>query len=207
MIRRPPRSTRTDTLFPYTTLFRSRERERKRERGLYRFACNKLSLVPFCHLTGPVFNPLPQAPPNLARKYVAQVRRGEGHLDAHQEALPVARDPRFLTQNHCRFSTLGRGKRTSQSSLPPSPPPSLPSSVLIHIPALSPITLASFLPLSFALCRSPSLSLSLSFSLPLSVSVSLSLALCLSHSLSFSLSLSLSLSVSRHLSVWRYRRR
>src|SRR3546814_1240883 len=26
MIRRPPRSTRTDTLFPYTTLFRSHER-------------------------------------------------------------------------------------------------------------------------------------------------------------------------------------
>src|SRR3546814_12459030 len=26
MIRRPPRSTRTDTLFPYTTLFRSCER-------------------------------------------------------------------------------------------------------------------------------------------------------------------------------------
>src|SRR3546814_10004864 len=26
MIRRPPRSTRTDTLFPYTTLFRSRWR-------------------------------------------------------------------------------------------------------------------------------------------------------------------------------------
>src|SRR3546814_17244720 len=28
MIRRPPRSTRTDTLFPYTTLFRSLVRER-----------------------------------------------------------------------------------------------------------------------------------------------------------------------------------
>src|SRR3546814_5930630 len=27
MIRRPPRSTRTDTLFPYTTLFRSRWRD------------------------------------------------------------------------------------------------------------------------------------------------------------------------------------
>src|SRR3546814_14462228 len=27
MIRRPPRSTRTDTLFPYTTLFRSTEEE------------------------------------------------------------------------------------------------------------------------------------------------------------------------------------
>src|SRR3546814_5141740 len=28
MIRRPPRSTRTDTLFPYTTLFRSRIADR-----------------------------------------------------------------------------------------------------------------------------------------------------------------------------------
>src|SRR3546814_16979484 len=28
MIRRPPRSTRTDTLFPYTTLFRSRRADR-----------------------------------------------------------------------------------------------------------------------------------------------------------------------------------
>src|SRR3546814_1630669 len=30
MIRRPPRSTRTDTLFPYTTLFRSRRIRRAR---------------------------------------------------------------------------------------------------------------------------------------------------------------------------------
>src|SRR3546814_7852412 len=30
MIRRPPRSTRTDTLFPYTTLFRSEETQKKR---------------------------------------------------------------------------------------------------------------------------------------------------------------------------------
>src|SRR3546814_1094702 len=30
MIRRPPRSTRTDTLFPYTTLFRSDPRPRVR---------------------------------------------------------------------------------------------------------------------------------------------------------------------------------
>src|SRR3546814_5228698 len=29
MIRRPPRSTRTDTLFPYTTLFRSRQAKRR----------------------------------------------------------------------------------------------------------------------------------------------------------------------------------
>src|SRR3546814_2070923 len=30
MVRRPPRSTRTDTLFPYTTLFRSRGRHARR---------------------------------------------------------------------------------------------------------------------------------------------------------------------------------
>src|SRR3546814_6756367 len=32
MIRRPPRSTRTDTLFPYTTLFRSADVPRQRVR-------------------------------------------------------------------------------------------------------------------------------------------------------------------------------
>src|SRR3546814_1752796 len=44
MIRRPPRSTRTDTLFPYTTLFRSFVRSRsflggdvRRRRSLFEF--------------------------------------------------------------------------------------------------------------------------------------------------------------------------
>src|SRR3546814_3703802 len=36
MIRRPPRSTRTDTLFPYTTLFRSQQRQRSRRQGRHR---------------------------------------------------------------------------------------------------------------------------------------------------------------------------
>src|SRR3546814_7837831 len=34
MIRRPPRSTRTDTLFPYTTLFRSGWVQKKKSGGL-----------------------------------------------------------------------------------------------------------------------------------------------------------------------------
>src|SRR3546814_3293808 len=34
MIRRPPRSTRTDTLFPYTTLFRSRRSRPVRKSGM-----------------------------------------------------------------------------------------------------------------------------------------------------------------------------
>src|SRR3546814_18216348 len=36
MIRRPPRSTRTDTLLPYTTLFRSNTLNRLAEHGLLR---------------------------------------------------------------------------------------------------------------------------------------------------------------------------
>src|SRR3546814_4640776 len=36
MIRRPPRSTRTDTLFPYTTLFRSEVRVRRHPQALGR---------------------------------------------------------------------------------------------------------------------------------------------------------------------------
>src|SRR3546814_10433395 len=45
MIRRPPRSTRTDTLFPYTTLFRSPDRHRCLDRWATRHArCRALFL-------------------------------------------------------------------------------------------------------------------------------------------------------------------
>src|SRR3546814_17268759 len=42
MIRRPPRSTRTDTLFPYTTLFRSAERHRVDQRPGDRLLADQL---------------------------------------------------------------------------------------------------------------------------------------------------------------------
>src|SRR3546814_9959059 len=41
MIRRPPRSTRTDTLFPYTTLFRSHARFATRKRGATIFGSDR----------------------------------------------------------------------------------------------------------------------------------------------------------------------
>src|SRR3546814_2414893 len=54
MIRRPPRSTRTDTLFPYTTLFRSPQRQhdaephdiqRLRSRGIREEAARQIEHV------------------------------------------------------------------------------------------------------------------------------------------------------------------
>src|SRR3546814_15613018 len=45
MIRRPPRSTRTDTLFPYTTLFRSDGDADFRD---WRCELIKLSLISYC---------------------------------------------------------------------------------------------------------------------------------------------------------------
>src|SRR3546814_20842208 len=58
MIRRPPRSTRTDTLFPYTTLFRSRLRigdlaNRQDERAVGREAdAGSLAFAEFRQVAG-----------------------------------------------------------------------------------------------------------------------------------------------------------
>src|SRR3546814_9653541 len=48
MIRRPPRSTRTDTLFPYTTLFRS-HRLRPRARDAHRLPDRRFPAELFRH--------------------------------------------------------------------------------------------------------------------------------------------------------------
>src|SRR3546814_4070920 len=45
MIRRPPRTTRTDTLFPYTTLFRSQQRGQPRIEAVVDVALNGLHHV------------------------------------------------------------------------------------------------------------------------------------------------------------------
>src|SRR3546814_5326438 len=53
MIRRPPRSTRTDTLFPYTTLFRSEEKQRE-DRAIEFY--NLLSSFDYMASTPTLFN-------------------------------------------------------------------------------------------------------------------------------------------------------
>src|SRR3546814_5154105 len=52
MIRRPPRSTRTDTLFPYTTLFRSKERGKVLGLVLPQIIISALLVPLFMRLTG-----------------------------------------------------------------------------------------------------------------------------------------------------------
>src|SRR3546814_21096870 len=47
MLRRPPRSTRTDTLFPYTTLFRSVRRRRRDRPYLGLLPAYRLGPAPF----------------------------------------------------------------------------------------------------------------------------------------------------------------
>src|SRR3546814_4459515 len=73
MIRRTPRSTRTDTLFPYTTLFRSPSRRQPRpERScLFRGAREG---VPLCQLARPLL----------------RARRSEEHTSELQSLMRIS---------------------------------------------------------------------------------------------------------------------
>src|SRR3546814_2632795 len=66
MIRRPPRSTRTDTLFPYTTLFRSAADGAARAAG--RLRCRRL-------------------PPRLRRRLLRPHPRSEEHTSELQSLM------------------------------------------------------------------------------------------------------------------------
>src|SRR3546814_11112629 len=66
MIRRPPRSTRTDTLFPYTTLFRSAARQRSRFRRVVPLQVHECRARRGRRLLRPR-TPLAHRPPTLRR--------------------------------------------------------------------------------------------------------------------------------------------
>src|SRR3546814_13688176 len=79
MIRRPPRSTRTDTLFPYTTLFRSE---------------------PFCRFRVAVSDPLIDAVPAIAGERVQRLPRCQ--IDADAAAVARALQPIDRTRSEER---------------------------------------------------------------------------------------------------------
>src|SRR3546814_2095762 len=90
MIRRPPRSTRTDTLFPYTTLFRSRQPNAVLEGG----RDHDLSLGVRRRLGGV----LDEIEENLNELTAAAVNRRQrrvvmlGKADMSREAVPCQSD-------------------------------------------------------------------------------------------------------------------
>src|SRR3546814_17697358 len=111
MIRRPPRSTRTDTLFPYTTLFRSVER-----------GVGDVVLAP--HDVGDAQvdvvddrGDVVERPPVLADQHgVGQIRRVEMARSAHQ-VVPLDR-ARLPAE-----APVGAASLRLPACLPPPPDP------------------------------------------------------------------------------------
>src|SRR3546814_20378761 len=90
MIRRPPRSTRTDTLFPYTTL--SRSRDRHRHSGDDRDPGRRLHLL-YAVAVGPA------AAVRLHRQ-VRHHRRAVRPRDHHADELAAYRDHHLFGPRH-----------------------------------------------------------------------------------------------------------
>src|SRR3546814_15524503 len=84
MIRRPPRSTRTDTLFPYTTLFRS-----ARLKSHFLRNCD-ISAIPF-RVSGEGL-----APKGIDTRKMAGLIRDDQDRTAGRPTLPPARCTRSL---------------------------------------------------------------------------------------------------------------
>src|SRR3546814_7867075 len=78
MIRRPPRSTRTDTLFPYTTLFRSREAAQRRH-------CQRRQQQAQCPVAAVVFEELDRIGAEMALP-----DRSEEHTSELQSLMRIS---------------------------------------------------------------------------------------------------------------------
>src|SRR3546814_1432384 len=123
MIRRPPRSTRTDTLFPYTTLFRSarRDPERGGPRGGGDACSEPRRAIARCHLQQP------------ARTRVRD--RSEEHTSELQSLMRISYAVFCLKKKKTKHA-INRA-RTNQSKTylpPPSHRTNLPSLHTHHNP-------------------------------------------------------------------------
>src|SRR3546814_10891016 len=84
MIRRPPRSTRTDTLFPYTTLFRSDLRDRHDDRRVL----HRDRVLERRHVGEVVQEGVPVRIGQLQRR--AQQHRSEEHTSELQSLMRIS---------------------------------------------------------------------------------------------------------------------
>src|SRR3546814_4759645 len=85
MIRRPPRSTRTDTLFPYTTLFRSRTTSARAPRGP---SSTRRSLIVRAFTPGPPFHRRGMRRPRARPPHPAA--RSEEHTSELQSLMRIS---------------------------------------------------------------------------------------------------------------------
>src|SRR3546814_5354623 len=88
MIRRPPRSTRTDTLFPYTTLFRSKTAPAAT--GLHRRAGAAMRLLHQRHDHDRQGVPRRQPAPQPRRHQGSAQRRSEEHTSELQSLMRIS---------------------------------------------------------------------------------------------------------------------
>src|SRR3546814_6592395 len=103
MLRRPPRSTRTDSLFPYTTLFRS-----ARGRGRARPA--RVPGHKGRNASGPTRLTL-RAPPRSAQ------RRSEEHTSELQSLMRISYDVLCLKKKKTRQKVLFANNKTTRLKL------------------------------------------------------------------------------------------
>src|SRR3546814_15473789 len=102
MIRRPPRSTRTDTLFPYTTLFRSPSLSNGR--GKSRSIARRIAVITHREIAEPRHFGL-ELERHLAGGAVALL--GDDQLGEAEHAFHVGRPARVILE-HLGLVALGR---------------------------------------------------------------------------------------------------
>src|SRR3546814_1210057 len=125
MILRPPRSTRTDTLFPYTTLFRSLSREiRPGACGVYDAATDKYIFPRPCR----VAHHLRHGPARLSARHGRDRKPLRGTAAADQDAvagssLGRAGPPALSAPAGGRPYGGGEGRKGHRRNSSPQSPP------------------------------------------------------------------------------------
>src|SRR3546814_3175130 len=116
MIRRPPRSTRTDTLFPYTTLFRSLSVRRRAAQSVVR-------RFPHCQPMA--------AGPSLKRRALGGIYRSEEHTSELQSLMRISyavfclkkkkKTHKLSTNQSYRQNNKNKTKNITNTSIKSSP--------------------------------------------------------------------------------------
>src|SRR3546814_8722048 len=104
MIRRPPRSTRTDTLFPYTTLFRSHHVRDYSGRGDNSLSADPVSVI--------------AEPSRIGGRGRATGKRSEEHTSELQSLMRISYSVFCLKKKKISYTHL-RSHNTSQTPIFP----------------------------------------------------------------------------------------